>query len=70
MSHTGYVGQTGPTLLQPLTDRGCQQPWLGTGEGRELAGASSSIIHGEISADGPGAFRGWFLMEPADVSHQ
>lgn len=39
-------------------------------QGRELGGASSSIIHGEISADGAGAFRGWFLMEPDDVSGQ
>lgn len=39
-------------------------------QGRELGGAFSSIIHGEISADGAGAFRGWFLMEPDDVSGQ
>lgn len=61
------LGQPHSSFEVPVS---LQEPWLGAGEGRELGGASFSIIHGEISADGAGAFRGWFLMEPADVSGQ
>lgn len=70
MSHTGHIGQNRPAPLSHQLTVALQKSWLGAGEERELRGASFSIIHSEISADGAGAFRGWFLMEPADVSGQ